>query len=355
MRTGRRLVFVEPGKPLEIWDGEVADPPPGGVLVRTLLAGVCGSDAHRLDGDIPSKGYPVTFGHEGVGIVEALGDGVTRDRAGAPIAVGDAVYWTPGSIDADSGESLEVWPPPAELPSPASYQDFATIAPRGVFYRIPEGVDPEAVIAFGCALPTALGGLRRLGGIQPGQTVVVQGCGPVGLASTMLAALSAARQVIVIGAPDHRLAAAQRLGATRTIPLDTTTPAERLAIVRDATEGRGADVVLECAGRKEVFGETMQLLAPNGAAVLLGLFSGHGTVELDPFRLNNLSQRIIGTLGAFDMNDYVTVIRLAERFGTSLGFGELITHRFPLAQTAEAIATMRTGEAIKAVVVPSDG
>lgn len=98
----------------------------------------------------------------------------------------------------------------------------------------------------------------------------------------------------------------------------------------------------------------MQMLAPNGAAVLLGLFSGHGTVELDPFRLNNLSQRIIGTLGAFDMSDYVTVIRLAERFGQSLGFQELITHRFPLARTEEAIASMRGGEAVKAVVVPGD-
>jgi 5-exo-hydroxycamphor dehydrogenase len=241
------------------------------------------------------------------------------------------------------------------VPSPATYQDYATISPRGIFYRIPEGTDPASVIAFGCALPTAIGGMRRLGGIQPGQTVVVQGCGPVGLASTMLAGLSAARQVLVIGAPERRLAAARRLGATRTIPLETTTAEERLDIVRQATEGRGADVVLECAGRIPAFGEAMQMLAPNGAVVVLGLFSGHGTVELDPFRLNNLSQRIIGTLGAYDLNDYLTVIRLAERFGPSLAFPDLITHRFPLARTEAAIDSMRTGDAIKAVVVPGDG
>jgi 5-exo-hydroxycamphor dehydrogenase len=348
-------VFVEPGHPLEIREGEVADPEPGGVLVRTLLAGVCGSDAHRLDGDIPHRGHPVTFGHEGVGTIDALGDGVTVDRAGTPVAVGDAVYWLPGSADEEAGDSLRSWPPEASLPGPAAYQDYATIAPRGIFFRIPEHADPVSVIAFGCALPTALGGIRRLGGIQPGQTVVVQGCGPVGLASTLLAGLSAARQVIVIGAPDHRLAAARRLGATHTIPLEATTAEERLAFVRQATEGRGADVVLECAGRTPAFGEAMQLLAPNGAVVVLGLFSGHGTVELDPFRLNNLSQRIIGTLGAFDGSDYLTVIRLAERFGTTLGFPDLVTHRFPLTRTEEAIASMRTGDAIKAVVVPGDG
>ena len=355
MRHGRRVVFVEPEQPLEIRHGEVADPVPGGLLVRTAIAGVCGSDAHRLDGDIPPKGYPVTFGHEGVGVIEALGDGVTTDRAGAPIAVGDSVYWLPGSADEEAGDSLRTWPPEASLPSPASYQDYATIAPGGIFFRIPAHVAAEHVIAFGCAMPTALGGIRRLGGIQPGQSVVVQGCGPVGLASTTLAALSAARQVIVIGAPDHRLAAARRLGATRTIPLESTTAEERLAIVRDATEGRGADVVLECAGRTPAFGEALQLLAPNGAVVVIGLFSGHGTVELDPFRLNNLSQRIIGTLGAFDRTDYLTVIRLAERFGDTLGFSDLVTHRYPLAQTEQAIASMRSGDAIKAVVLPELG
>jgi 5-exo-hydroxycamphor dehydrogenase len=355
MRQGRRVVFVEPGRRLQIREVDVPDPGPGAVLVRTVLAGVCGSDAHRLDGDIPGKGYPVSFGHEGVGIIDALGERVSVDAAGTPIAVGDLVYWLPGSTDEEAAASLQTWPPPATEPSPASYQDYATVAPRGIFFRVPEHVRAESVIAFGCALPTALGGMRRLGGIQPGQSVVVQGCGPVGLASTMLAGLSAARQVIVIGAPEHRLAAARRLGATTVIPLDTTTVEERVDTVRRATEGRGADVVLECAGRLPAFGEAMQLLAERGALVVLGLFSGRGTVELDPFRLNNLSQRIIGTLGAFDTNDYLTAVRLAARFDESLDLGGLVTHRFPLADTEHAIVSMRTGEAIKAVVAPGDG
>jgi threonine dehydrogenase-like Zn-dependent dehydrogenase len=280
---------------------------------------------------------------------------VTSDRAGAGVSVGDAVYWLPGSYDGQAGSTESSWPPSASLPNAAAYQDYATLSPDSIFYRIPDQVDPEWVIAFGCAMPTALGGMRRLGGIQPGQTVVVQGCGPVGLASTFLAGLSAARQVIVIGAPDHRLDAARRLGATRTIPLESTTADQRLEVVRQATEGTGADVVLECAGRKPAFGEAMQLLAQHGSLVVLGLYSGHGTVELDPFRLNNLSQRIIGTLGAFDLDDYVTVIRLAERFGEQLGFSDLITHRFPLSRTEDAIASVRAGDAIKAVVLPGEG
>jgi 5-exo-hydroxycamphor dehydrogenase len=106
------MVFVGAGKPLAVWEGPVADPPPGGVLIRTVLGGVCGTDAHRLDGDLPDPGRPVTFGHEGIGVLEALGAGVVSDTAGAPVAVGDLVYWTPGS-SRPGAPPVCGWPPPA--------------------------------------------------------------------------------------------------------------------------------------------------------------------------------------------------------------------------------------------------
>jgi 5-exo-hydroxycamphor dehydrogenase len=138
------MVFV--GAPsVECWDGEVADPVPGAVVVRTMIAGVCGTDAHRLDGDLPDPGRPVTFGHEGVGVIEALGAGVTTDRAGVPVRAGDKVYWTP-SGDRPGATPPMGWPPPADVPNPASYQDYATLAPSNVFYRIPDDTPPEAVM-----------------------------------------------------------------------------------------------------------------------------------------------------------------------------------------------------------------
>jgi 5-exo-hydroxycamphor dehydrogenase len=336
------MVFVEPGSPLECWESEVPDPDPDGLLLRTKIAGVCGTDAHRLDGDLPLMGYPINFGHEGIGAIEVLGARVTTDWAGAPVHVGDLVYWTGG----------RPWPPPANIPNSAAYQDFASLSSASVFYRIPDDTPSESVIAFGCAMPTALGGQTRLGGIRPGQSVLVQGSGPVGLASVFLSSLSPARHIIVIGAPDNRLEAARTLGATHTIPLEGTTPGERADLVRSMTEGRGADVIIEAAGRKAAFDEGIDLLAENGRYLILGLYSGHGKVELDPFRLNNNSQSIIGSLGGTHHSDNLAVIRLAQRFGNRLGFADLITHRFPLAKTEQAIATMRSGEAIKAVVLP---
>jgi 5-exo-hydroxycamphor dehydrogenase len=111
-------------------------------------------------------------------------------------------------------------------------------------------------------------------------------------------------------------------------------------------------VIIEAAGQKAAFGEGMDLLAEDGRYVILGLYSGHGTIELDPFKLNNNSLSVIGSLGATHYSDYLTVIRLAQRFGHRLGFPDLITHRFPLAETEEAIAAMRSGDAIKAIVLP---
>ncbi len=351
IRNGRRMVFVGAGRPLECWEGEVADPVPGAVLVRTIIAGVCGTDAHRLDGDLPDAGRPITFGHEGVGIIEALGAGVTTDWGGVPVAVGDKVYWTP-SGDRPGATPPMGWPPPADVPNPASYQDYATLAGSNVFYRIPDDTSGEAVIAFGCAMPTALGGIARLGGVGAGHTVVVQGSGPVGLASTLLASLSAARQVIVIGAPDNRLRAAVVLGASLTIPLESTTVAERRQLVWDRTEGRGADIVIEATGHMSAFDEGMSLLADNGRYLVLGIYSGRGTVALDPVNLNNRSLSIIGSMGPLHMSDYRTTIQLAQRHGTRLAFADLITHRFPLSRTEDAIATARAGDAIKAIVLP---
>lgn len=353
MRTGRRMVFTEPGRPLVCETGAVASPGAGEVLLRTVIAGVCGTDAHRLGGDLPAPSQPVTFGHEGIGEIVALGAGVSTDAVGTPVRDGDLVYFSPSSLAKPGEPSGPGWPAPAHIPNPAAYQDHPTLPVGNAFYRIPEGVDPKAVIAFGCAMPTALGGMARLGGIAPRETVVVQGSGPVGLSATVLAGLSTAAQIIVIGDPAARLAAATRLGATSTIPLAGTTAEERRAEVLERTGGRGADVVFECAGRMEAFAEGMSLLAPGGRYVVMGIYSGHGGVALDVVRLNNLSQRIIGTMGPTSPHDYLTTIHLAARHGARLGFADLITHRFGLEELEHAIGVAGRGESIKTIVVPA--
>jgi 5-exo-hydroxycamphor dehydrogenase len=359
VRNGRRIAFRAPGKPLELWEVTAPEPEPGGVLLRIVLAGVCGSDAHRIHGDFPAPPHPIAFGHEGVGRIEALGEGVTTDRAGAPVKVGDLVYFSPASEETVPASGMVVpeaydtpWPVAADRPSVATYQDWAWLRKSIAFYRIPEGVSPESVIAFGCAMPTAIGGMTRLGGVRPGQTVVVQGCGPVGLAATLLASLAGAGQLIVIGAPDERLRAAERFGATKTLPLLSTTPATRKAAISELTGGRMADVVIEAAGKLEAFHEGLELVAFEGRYLILGLYSGPGKVEVNVVGLNNRSQAIIGSLGPTRLEDFKTCVDLARDHGARLSFADLITHRFPLTQTEQAIEAVGSGVAIKAVVTP---
>jgi threonine dehydrogenase-like Zn-dependent dehydrogenase len=361
VQVGRRAVFLEPGRPLEYPEFESPSPTPGEMIVRVSMAGVCGTDAHRLDGDLKAPAVPIAFGHEGIGVIEELGHCITTDWAGQPVALGDWVYWFPSTgcrrcyhctVQHDISACEEVaWPPRADVPSAAAFQDYATLPPAVAVYRIPEGTPPEAVIAFGCAMPTALGGLARLGPIIAGQTVVVQGSGPVGLAATLLAARSPAQHVVVIGGPAHRLAAARRVGATMTMDLESTSADERLDTVRALTAGRGADVVVEAAGQLPAFAEGLDLLTHNSRYLILGLYSGKGTAQINPYRLNNLSARIIGSLGS-QPGDVMRTIDLASRFCRDLGMAELVTHRFPLIETEAAIDSARTGLAIKAVVEP---
>jgi threonine dehydrogenase-like Zn-dependent dehydrogenase len=361
-REGRRIAFHSPEEPLEFRDVEIPAPEPGGVLLRVVIAGVCGTDAHRLNGDIPAPPAPVAFGHEGIGRIEALGEGVTADTGGEPVAVGDLVYFSPSKADgfpvagsATPGDDNAPWPVPADRPSVASYQDWACLAKGVGFFRIPEGTSPEAVIAFGCAMPTAIGGMTRLGGVKPGQIVVVQGCGPVGLSATLLASLDGPSQLIVIGAPDDRLSVAERLGATTVLPLESTTQEERAAKIAELTGGHMADVVIEATGNINAFGEGMSLLAAEGRYLVLGIYSGPPTTELNVVRMVNCSQQIIGNLGPARIEDLRTVVELARDHGERLGFADLITHKFPLAQAADVIRAVGSGAAIKAVVLPETG
>lgn len=357
---GLQAVFVAAGVPVSFGRVDVGRPGAREIVVRVTGAGVCGSDGHRLAGDSVVDG-PVAFGHECVGEVLSVGAGVRTDWSGAPLRPGDVAYWKPTArcgrcrscLTRPDGSACDAyaWPPPAGRPSAAGFQELALLSPDHPVFVLPPALPPMSVLALGCALPTAVSAFGRLGRIPPGAVVVIQGCGPVGLASTMLAALSPAGRVIVIGRAGAGLVAARRLGATDTIDLEATTAAERSELVRSVTGGRGADVVIEAAGHLVAFGEGIELLGHGGRYVVVGLFAGQGTVPVDPFRINNLNLRIIGSLGN-QPAAFRSAVALAGRHHERLGLADLVTHRFPLAQVEEAIRCADRPDVVKAVVVP---
>ena len=358
MRRGRAVQFIAPGSPLETLDVEVPDPGPGEVLVRLEMAGICGSDVHRLAGDLPFSGARVCFGHEGVGTVEALGDAVAHDRAGTPLALGDRVYWFPVALCGKCEPCRRklsisfcerfVWPLAAERSNAAAFQDLATIGPGVPIYRIPDGTSSEAIIAFGCAMPTAIGGFLRLGEVTG--DVLIQGAGPLGLAAVVLAVRAGAR-VVVIGDPEPRLAMARKLGAAATLSLAGSTPAERKAQVLKLTGGHGPATVIEAAGHLSAFAEGLDLVAAHGRYLIMGLYSGDASILVNPVMINNRNLTIIGSLG-YPEEALARTVALAGELGEKYDFASLVTHRFPLDRTEDAIAAVGRGDAIKAVVVP---
>ena len=360
MRETKVVVFTKPGVPLEIREEACPDPAPDELLVQVDIAGVCGSDAHRLSGDQVLLPEPVCFGHEGVGTIVALGDSVTADRVGAPLARGDRIYWLPstpcGRCEACKSSNALLckdlnWPPPAGRPNGAAFRELATVSNRCMIIRIPEGTTSDSVITFGCAMPTAITGFRKLGE-DLGPNVVIQGCGPVGLASTLLAHLGGARNIIVIGDPQNRLDAATKLGATEVLSVSSTTAEERKARIQEITKGRGATVVVEAAGRPEAFPEGFNLLGMNGRYLILGLYSGKAVTPIDPVRINNFNLQIIGSLG-IEVESYRRTVEIASKYGNQFKFTDLITHRYPLDEIEQAIGSVARGESIKTVVVPA--
>ncbi|WP_167042085.1 zinc-binding dehydrogenase [Salinibacterium sp. ZJ454] len=358
---GKQAVFDMDSLTLTVEDAPHPVAVPGGLIARVTLAGVCGSDVHRLVGHVKDAAGRVSFGHEAVGVIEELGDGLTSDWGGLPISVGDRVVWYAGSTPCGkcrgcrtTGEACDdrQWPSPSAEPNAAGYRDVASLSPLVPFFRVDGPVTDEEIVAFGCALPTAISGQRRLGQIEPGQTVVVQGAGPVGIAAAMVASLSPARNVIVIGAPAHRLELAREFGATSTINLDETTPEERLARVLELTDGRGADVVIEAAGVPEAFPEGVSLLARHGRYLLSGLYSGTREVLFNPVPITLKSARIIGNLGSKPESG-LQALRFVQSNRERFPFARVVTHRYGLEGVADALGAMQDGSALKAVITPA--
>lgn len=359
MRTGRAAVMVGKDR-LETWEVPVPEPEAGGALVRVVLGGVCGSDVHILNGEAGEMPFPIILGHEGVGMIEKVGPGVTTDYAGVPVKAGDLVYWSPIALchRCHSCTVLEETPcensqffEHAEKPNWGSYADFAWL-PNGLpFFRLPDHAQPEAVASLGCALPTVLRGFDRCGRVRVGDTVVVQGAGPVGLASVLVAAQAGAREVIVIDGSPARRAVVQRLGATSTISLDTDM-AERRRMIYDLCGPHGPNVVVEAAGVLQAFPEGVDLTGNHGRYIILGLWGAIGTQPISP---RDMTTKNITVSGATfpKPKHYYEAMHMSVRLQDKVPLAELVSHRFGINAAGEALAAVKSGAAIKAVIDPT--
>ncbi len=217
---------------------------------------------------------------------------------------------------------------------------------------LPENVSTETFLGGGCGLPTGFHAVERAG-IAMGDTVVVQGSGPVGLNAAIFAQLAGALRVLVVGAPKARLDAARRLGAEDT--LDVTVdrdPASRAAWVRARTSGRGADVVIEASGNPAAVPEGLDMLRDGGRYVVVGQYTDSGDATLNPHRqINRRHATILGCWG-YEFSHLHRALAMMGRHDARFRWKELVTREYPLAKANEALADMEALSVVKALIRP---
>jgi threonine dehydrogenase-like Zn-dependent dehydrogenase len=191
---------------------------------------------------------------------------------------------------------------------------------------------------------------EAIGVLRPSDTVVVQGAGPVGLYAVACALAAGVRRVVSIGAPEQRLAVARAWGADTVLDIASTTAAERRDVVLDLTEGRGADVVLECAGVAEAFTEALELVRRGGKVAVIGASDPRPShVSATHFNLRQVS--VVGTVAA-DISHYYRAMEFLVRHGERFEFSAVLGDRFGLHQIDDAFDAIRAGS-MKPVVAPA--
>ena len=333
VRTGRAVVMV--GKEFQIREYEVPEPAPGTLLLRQELSGICGTDLHnweyqRLTGEI-------LLGHENVGVVEKLGQGVEKDYLGQPIKPGDRLVFAPGATGGAYGFFQADEAPYFR----GGFADYIYLAQPDTCF-IKTSLPAEAAVL---AEPFQVGvhGVMR-SQLKFGDTVVVQGSGPIGLMTLIAARAAGAGRLIVVGGPKGRLEKARSLGADVTIDIgDVKDPAERTRVVREHTaRNEGADVVFECAGFLGAITEGLAYLRRSGTYVEMGHFVDVGSLQLNPnHELMRRNLRLEAVWGGGGADIFVRAHQVMSR--GDVPFAELVDPILPLERVAEGFEALHSG------------
>jgi L-iditol 2-dehydrogenase len=217
---------------------------------------------------------------------------------------------------------------------------------------LPEGLDALDFMGGGCGLPTGFHAVERAG-IALGDTVIVQGSGPVGLNAAIFAQLAGALRVLVVGAPAARLEAARRLGAEDALDITAAAiPADRVAWASDRTSGRGADVVIEASGNPAAVPEGLEMLRDGGRYVVVGQYTDSGDATINPHRhVNRRHATILGCWG-YEFTHLHRALALMARHRERFRWRDLVTREYPLAEAGQALADMERLAVVKAVLRP---
>jgi len=358
----KAAVCHEFGAPLSIEEVTLAAPGTGEVQVKVKACAVCHSDISFAEGAWGGD-LPAVYGHEAAGIVEAVGAGVRGLKPGDHAVVtlvrscGQCSCCNQGyygsceaSFPLDEASPLSLADGGGKIAHGLRTGAFAeeVVVEASQAVAIPEDIGFDVASLLACGVITGYGAVKNTAKVPAGSTVVVIGCGGVGLNAVQSAALCGARAVIAVDLSDDKLAAAQDFGATHAINPETENARK---MVKSLTGWRGADFVFVTVGAKAAADQAYGMLRPGGAAVMVGMPPSGVQSEFDIVGLANDSKRILGSkMGSSNIHQDIPALIELYRQGR-LKLDELITGRYPLAEINEAIASVKRGDALRNVIV----
>jgi S-(hydroxymethyl)glutathione dehydrogenase/alcohol dehydrogenase len=362
----KAAVLLDYEQPVQTLHVELMDPKLGEVLVKMAAAGVCHSDLHVIKADLPLP-VPLVLGHEGAGIVEAVGDGVTRVKPGDHVVLswvpecGECHFCQISRYDmCDSAAASALIGTQRDgttrfqLDGEDIYQfsmtgTFAeyTVVPEASAIPIRKDVPLELAALVGCSVMTGVGAVINTAKVRPGSSVVVIGTGGVGLNVIQGAKLSGAEKIIAVDMMDRKLEMARTFGATHTI---NAREKDVIMTVLDYTDQLGAEYAFEVIGRPETIAQAYNCLRKTGTAVVVGIASPNEEVCINAFSIPSQAKTLTGTWYG-QGNPRIDLPKLLDLYKAGkLKLDELMTRTYDLSQVNEAFQDMLDGQVARGII-----
>lgn len=349
---------------------ELADPRPGEVRVKIAAAGVCHSDLHVTTGawDVPA---PVVLGHEGSGVVTAVGEGVEDLEPGDHVVLS----WVPGCGECRycrAGRPAQCSLVASVVAVKGTLYDGTTrlsnergtvhhylgvssyaeqvVVPRNGAIKVRKDAPLEDIAIVGCAIATGVGAVRNTAGVEPGSTVAVIGCGGVGLACVQGARLAGASRIVAVDVVPEKLELARKLGATDAV--DASATDDVVAAMREVLPD-GYDYVFDAIGKIATTEQAIAALGLGGAAVIVGLPPQGERASFDPLALAEADQRILGSNYGSAVPERDIPALVDEVMAGNLDLASMISGRRPLEEAAAALDDLAAGHALRQLLIPS--
>ncbi|MBA4290826.1 MAG: S-(hydroxymethyl)glutathione dehydrogenase/class III alcohol dehydrogenase [Pseudomonas sp.] len=368
MIKSRAAVAFAPNQPLQIVEVDVAPPKAGEVLVRIVATGVCHTDAYTLSGEDSEGVFPAILGHEGGGIVEAIGEGVTSVQVGdhvIPLYTAECrtcKFCTSGktnlcsSVRATQGKGLMPdgtsrfsynGEPIYHYMGCSTFSEY-TVLPEVSLAVIPKEAPLEKVCLLGCGVTTGIGAVLNTAKVEEGATVAIFGLGGIGLAAIIGAKMAKASRIIAIDINPAKFDVARELGATDFInPKDFAKPIQEVIV--EMTDG-GVDYSFECVGNVQLMRAALECAHKGwGESVIIGVAGAGQEISTRPFQL--VTGRVWrgtafgGVKGRTELPGYVAKAQSGE-----IPLDTFITHNMPLEDINKAFDLMHEGKSIRTVI-----